>query len=275
MFENFGVLDILDKIKKNRIKFVLVILIFSSLFIAKFILTINKNTIDPIDHIYISSADYYVEPDEYVISGNNNNYELVSNSYVALLKSDLCKKYIFDNLMSKFSEDYILNQSELKAKKDHFGENLMSELYYVKRLSGSNLIEISSMTYSKELSDYIRDICLDFMSNIAGKRITNSSIKLSGKLERDIKKSDLFYENIDRDDKRLIVKPVFQSEPSLANRIIKKVISPIILIVVLCILVIVIMGMLNPTINRPSDFLQYDIPVIENVENLSKLKENE
>ena len=254
MFEHFGVLDILAGIKKNRIKFVLVILIFSSLFIAKFILTINKNTIDPIDHIYISSADY---------------------SYVALLKSDLCKKYIFDNLMSKFSEDYILNQSELKAKKDHFGENLMSELYYVKRLSGSNLIEISSMTYSKELSDYIRDICLDFMSNIAGKRITNSSIKLSGKLERDIKKSDLFYENIDRDDKRLIVKPVFQSEPSLANRIIKKVISPIILIVVLCILVIVIMGMLNPTINRPSDFLQYDIPVIENVENLSKLKENE
>lgn len=271
MFEHFGVLDIFSGIKKYKWIFSSVVTFCSFIFIFLFVRNIN-NISKSDDKLYISSATYYIEPNQ--CSTRDNASLHFPDNYIAMLNSDMFKKYLFDNLTSKYSPEFIIKKSELRSSKSNFIENSVSELYYVRRLNGSMVIEVSSVTYDKELSDSVRNFCQNFISNIAGKYITSASANISGKLDKIIKKSEVKSENFDKSDPRLIVKPESESKTSFVRSLIKKVIFPILFIIILCILAIVIIGLFFPTINRPSDFAEYGIPVIGNIENFSNNKEN-
>lgn len=270
MFEHFGVLDIFSGIRKYKWIFSSVVVFLSLVFIFLFIRNIN-NVSKSDEKLYISSATYYIEPNQFSM-GDNSSLHFPDN-YIAMLNSDMFKKYLFDNLMSKYSSEFITKKSELKSSEFDFNENSVSELYYVRRLNGSMIIELSSVTYDKDLSDSVRNFCQNFISNVAGKYITSASANVSGKLDKTIKKSEIKLENFDKSDPRLIVKPESESKTSFARLLIKKVVFPILFFIILCILIIVLMGLFSPTINRPSDFSEYGIPVIGNIEKFSKTKE--
>jgi len=271
MFEHFGVLDIFAGIRKYRWILSSIVAFFSVVFISLFIRNIN-NISRPDDNLYISSATYYIEPNQFSM-GDNSSLHFPDN-YIAMLNSDMFKKYLFDNLTSKYSSEFITKKSELKSSEFSFNENSVSELYYVRRLQGSMVIELSSVTYDKELSDSVRNCGQNFISNVAGKYITSASANVSGKLDKTIKKSEIKLENFDKDDPRLIVKPESESKTSFVRLLIKKVIFPILFIIILCILAIVLIGLFFPTINRLSDFSEYGIPVIGHIDYFSKIKEN-
>lgn len=271
MFEHFGVLDIFSGIRKYKWIFSSIVVFFSFVFTFLFIKNIN-NVSKSNDNLYISSATYYIEPNQFSMGDNSSLY--LPDNYIAMLNSDMFKKYLFDNLTSKYSTEFIIKKSELKSSKFDFNENSVSELYYIRRLNRSMVIELSSVTYDKDLSDTVRNFCQNFISNVAGKYITSASANISGKLDKTIKKSEIKLENFDTDDPRLIVKPESESRTSFVRLLIKQVIFPIIFIMILCIFIIVLMGLFIPTINRPSDFSEYGIPIIGNIENFTKFKEN-
>ena len=272
MFEHFGVLDIFSGIRKYKWIFSSVVISLSLIFTFSFIKNVG-NISKFSDNLYISSATYYIEPNQCSIRDNSSLY--FPDNYIAMLNSDIFKKYLFDNLTSKYSPEFIIKKSELRSSKLDFNENSVSELYYARRLDKSMIIELSSVTYDKELSDSVRNFCQNFISNVAGKYITSASANISGKLDKTIKKSEVKLEDFDEKDPRLIVKPESESKTSFARLLIKKLIFPILFIIILFILVIVFIGLFSPTINRPSDFSEYGLQVIGNLENFSKIKENE
>lgn len=272
MFEHFGAIDIFYGFYKHRKIFSLIISLFTVFFAFNFFTKISVPSNIENNQIYISSVSYYVEPNDY--SSNDISSSSFPDNYIAMVNSDMCKKYIFDNLTSKYSKDFIVKQSELKSSEFEFGENSMSELYYIRRPNSSMILEISSVTYDRELSDTVRNLCHNFMTNVAGKYITNSSLKLSGKLDKDMKRTDIKSENFDSGDPRLIIKPISTSKISFSRSFIKHIIAPVIFIIMLCIIFIIIVGGFYPTINKASDFSDYGIPVITEFKNISKYKEN-
>ena len=272
MFEHFGILDIFSGFYKNKKIFISIISSFFLIFIFNFFINTKKISNYQDNQLFISSVSYYVEPNE--CSMNDISSASFPDNYIAMINSDMCKKYIFDNLTSKYSKEFIVKQSELKSSKFEFDENSMSELYRIRRPNSSMILEISSVTYDKELSDTVRDLCHNFITTVASKYITNSSLKMSGKLDKSIKKSNIKSENFDSGDPRLIVKPNSASKVSILRLIIKNIIAPLILVVILCILFIVVMGGFFPTINRISDFSDYKIPVITEFKKISSKKEN-
>ena len=281
MFEHFGIMDIWAGFKRYKTIILTIIIGFLILLVGKFIINSKKsNTVlnsFSNDDIYISTASYYVEPREDMLGrADSNLYRAMPDDYIAMLNTDFCRKYIFDKLLSIYSLDYIVENSGLSkgsspVNPEEINIDSMKELYQAKKYSSTMLVEISSMTYSKELSDSVRDICEEFILINVDNQITNSTIKLSGEASRVIKSSNISAENIDKNDKRNIVKaPTVQKSTTMS--FIKKVIVPMVLIIILCIAVIICMGLACPTINRISDFSEYDVPVIGEIKNCKNIK---
>lgn len=277
MFEHFGMMDIWSGFKKHKYIFMIIISIFTLLFIMEFLKT-TKNAnivVEDNDNIYLSTAVYYAEPTfDKVDKVDAALYKSVLDDYITVLNSDFCKKYIFENLINKYSSDYIIENSGLgradsNIRAEDIGISSMGELYQAKKSSNTMVVEISSMTYSPDLSDSVVNILKDFIVSKVDEQISNLSLKLAGEANRTIKTSDIALENIDKTDKRNIVKSPTKQK-SAVILFIKKVIIPLVLILVLCIAVIVINGLFNPTLNRASDFSEYNVPLIGEIKNFKK-----
>lgn len=278
MFEHFGLMDIFSGFKKYKYIISTIIIFFTAFFV--FVFFHNSKNMSNItsggnENIYISTAVYYVEPNIATLGkAESSVYKSIPDDYVAVINSDFCRKYIFECLLNEYSNEYIvdnsgLGRSNLAIKASDMDINSMSELYQVKKTSNTMVIEVSSMTYSKDLSNSVISILKEFIIHNLDKQMVNSSIKLTGEANRSIKTSDIGLETIDKNDKRNIVKsPTVKRSTSIL--FLKKVIVPIILIVFLLTGLIIVKGLFNPTLNRASDFSEYNIPLIGEIKNFKK-----
>mgnify|MGYP001053699676 CR=1 FL=1 len=281
MFEHFGIMDIWSGFKKYKISILTFILMFSAYCTIVFLIDarkVSKNSKINEDTIYISSSSYYVEPSEAIlVTVDPGIYQYFPDDYVAMLQTDFFKKYLFDKLTKQYSKQFIVENSGLnKDGADINFEELsidsMKELYWVKKYQSSMVLEVSSMTYSEELSEAVKNICIEFLISNANIQTKNSSIKFSGEATRFVKTSDLASESVDKNDTRYIVKAPTVKQITLKS-VIKKIFIPIFLVVILCIGFILFEGLLNPKLNRISDFSEYDIPVIGEIKSYKKVKE--
>ena len=273
MFEHFGLMDIFAGFKKYKIVIWSVILTFFLTFLYMFFINTLKPHEDSFDSLYVSSGTYYVEPDAYVMQNKDLSvYKSFPNNYLAMLDSDICRKYIFDQLTNKYTKEFISEKTELESKK--VDENSMKQLYQANRNLDSMIIEISCITYDKELSKDVRNICHKFLVEVADKNITNSSIKLSGEIDRIIEQNNVKFESTNKNDPRLILKSKSRTKSSVMSLFIKKVIMPTFLIIILCIMAIIILGILSPDMNRMADFAEYDIPIIGEIKKFTKINKN-
>ena len=267
MFEHFGIMDLFYGFKKNRIIFSLVFFVSFCLIISNFWV---KNVVNENRRVYISSVNYCVEPSDYMLEASDPSiYASLPDSYVSMLNSDLCKKYLFDHLVSKYSENYIVENSGLGISQSALSESSVVELYSAKK--SSMTIEVASITYSKDLSESVRDICHSFITDVASKHVNSSSIEIAGKVDKNLDKLDTKIENLE-EDKRAIVKNANARKSFRLSTLIKKIIAPMVLVFVICSFIIIAKGAFYPTMNRFSDFSEYGIPVIGEVKNLTKCK---
>lgn len=280
MFEHFGIMDIFSGFRKYKYAMLTTIIGFFILFSWPFLISVKLNSESDVpseDKIYISSASYYVEPNKEILGLSDSNlYKTMPDDYIAMLNTDFCRKFIFDKLLSSHSKQFIIENSGLNSEEamlipNEMGIDSMKELYFAKKYSGTMMIEISCITYNKELSNEVRDICEEFLILNANNKITTSSVQLYGKAEREIKTSDILNENIDKNDKRNIVKAPVIKKVTFKS-LIKKIFIPMFLIIVLCTAFVIIMGFINPTLNRLSDFSEYCVPIIGEIKNYKKMK---
>lgn len=280
MFENFGIMDIWSGFKKYKLIILTFIAVSFAFFVVTFLLSFKRSSANSEineDTIYISSASYYIEPSsEVLLASDPGIYRAIPSDYVAMLKTDFFRKYIFEKLTAIYSKQFIvensgLNKSDISSNPETMGIDSMNELYVVKQHSGSMVVEIFSMTYNEALSNSVQSICKEFLSTNVDEQTRNSSIKFTGEANRVIKTSDLASEKFEKDDTRNIIQTPTVTQLTF-KLIIKKILVPVFLVVFLCFGFVILMGLFRPTLNRVSDFSEYDVPVIGEIKNYKAMK---
>lgn len=280
MFENFGIMDIWSGFKKYKLIILTFIAVSFAFFVVTFLLSFKRSSANSEineDTIYISSASYYIEPSsEVLLASDPGIYRAIPSDYVAMLKTDFFRKYIFEKLTAIYSKQFIvensgLNKSDISSNPETMGIDSMNELYVVKQHSGSMVVEIFSMTYNEALSNSVQSICKEFLSTNVDEQTRNSSIKFTGEANRVIKTSDLASEKFEKDDTRNIIQTPTVTQLTF-KLIIKKILVPVFLVVFLCFGFVILMGLFRPTLNRVSDFSEYDVPIIGEIKNYKAMK---
>lgn len=235
--------------------------------------------------VWISSSSYYIEPSvggEMVSRGSMDYFRLAPDDFEALLNTDSCMEYIYNRITSIYSKEDIIKNSRLgredeSIKPSEFNALSVKKLYSAERLENTMLVNLSSYSYDENLSDDILKACEDYLSENVIPNLDNIEVKYTGGSKKTLSPSQLAasLSNTDSDISKSLVSPNINYTRAIIVSLIKNVIIPVMLVAALCLGVLFLIALFNPTLNRKSDFYEYDVPVIGEINNKGKLKEME
>lgn len=287
MFEHFGVFDVLYKIKKNILWIILGTLIATSFFswlnFNKFKAILYNEIKEDYSKIYISTQSYYVQPNINIDSLNTIDYEYIKSlpeDYICLLNTDYCAQYIFDNITAEYSKQDILSSSHINKQNPNLTTNDLNiehikSMYCAKRYNSSMMINISTRCYDKNICTKLIEIIQDFLNDNISDKIKHSSLKYSGETQKLVYTSSLSDDGFTIDDKKKLDDSSKKQGrmKSLISLSIKSILIPTIGIISIILIFIIIWTFFHQTLNRKSDFFEYDIPIIGEIKNYSKIKD--
>ncbi len=285
MFEHFGLFDIWSTIKryKKAVCYIMLasILLFGTLGIIK-VSSVLKSLESFNQDRCISSTSYYVEPiiDEKLLENTDMSfYKTLPNDYVAILNSDFCRQYIYNEITSKYENDYIVKNSTLgrgtdAIKPDELSIISMKELYTVSQYENTMLLNVICETYDEGLSDTVLKACEDCLANVAQPQIKNSNITNAGNVKQILSPSQAAVASKNLKSDKVSSKKQMSKSQMVAASILKVMVLPIFIIFVLCCAVACLIALFNPTLNRKSDFSEYEIPILAELNNDVKIREN-
>ena len=269
----FGIKDIFSVIKKN------IVLISSLFFVFLFVFSLtthkqivnNKDVIDD-SKIYVASIDYYLEPKIELLNNENINFfRAIPDDFVALLNTHACKNYVYDELLSRHNIGDIeqkmlsntINNSDIATKN-------IENLYIAKREKNTMVVNLTSVSYDPEICKEILNVCNQYIDFKLKKSINQANIQPSNVIVQ-----------LSNPDKILEEYPELNfkfnqnnSKTKTLRIIIKNLILPVFILMFLLIFTLSLFSYFNPTLNRMSDFSEYTIPIIGelNPKNVEKYK---
>ena len=263
MLEHFGLKDIWVVVKKNRN----LIMVISALFLVLFSFITykklkNSNESSEVGKpLYACSLSYYVQPNisgENVESKDGEFYRGLPNDYIALLSTDACASYVYENLSKTYSDDYLSKNSGFKSQ-GLSSVQAVKEIYKIKRYKNTMIFNVYAISYKKELSEIVLSFLKEYLENNVDLKIKEATLELSGEAIKTVNS----VEEIGADDEEATgTATSFSSNKKVINICIKNIVVPIIGILVLLLFALSFKAFLNPTMNRKSDFAIYDVPVI-------------
>lgn len=254
MFEKFGFKDVCYNIWKYKFIFIVVELVIVGLILKNYLITpSSEKNLQQQNDQFLTSISYVVENAD----GTPRKYDNTSEanklivSYVALLKTDLCNDYISKKVLEVYKEkdlnEFLVENSENKEKnKNNKFLNSIAKSVKVEQLENSSLINISVESLKKDLGEKIISAYKEFLSENVINEKTGLNLKLLG-LNQNSTASEKQTVKV---SKTFIIKKLF----------IYSVLAMTILAVIVCFKVL-----FYPTLNRKSDFADYNVPVISEI----------
>ena len=267
MLEHFGLKDIWVVVKKNRN----LIAVISALFLILFsFMTYSKlknsnESSEDGEPLYASSLSYYVQPnilDENIESKDAEFYRGLPNDYVALLSTDSCASYVYENLIKIYSEEYLRKNSDFKPQ-NLDSVQVVKDLYKVKRYKNTMIFNVYAVAYNKDLSKSILNLLRQYLESNVGPKVKEASLELSGEAVRVVDSAEDL--GADEEEAKSAVSS-FSGKKKIMKVCIKNIVIPMIGILILLLFALIFKAFLNPTMNRKSDFAIYDVPVIGEIE---------
>lgn len=275
MLEHFGIKDIWVAIKKNRYLVIVWIAVFSCLFgfITYKNLQSMKVSSEGKEPLSVTSASYYVEPN----MNNNINLEKLDsslfnylpNNFVAMLKTEAYVGYLCDKLLELYTSDYIIEKSNIEAPKNDikFLPQAVKSLYGVKRAKESMVLDLYSLSSDKELSKTVLDLSKEYLEKHVEKQ--NGLVKLDF-LGETVKNINSIDEILSSEEKAsMVTSPKTNqslSKKSIIKSIVKNMVVPVGGLTLALVFFLSLKAFFYPTLNRKSDFCEYDVPVIGEIE---------
>jgi hypothetical protein len=214
--------------------------------------------------LYAASASYYVQPDLDSATAKNMDSDFLKSlpdNYISLMNTDVCANYIYEKISSAYSSDYLTKNSEFSVEPGSKTINVESvkKLYKVNRDKTTMVITVYAMAYNEELSRDILKECRNFIETNADDQIKNSYLEFMGETIKTIRSSS----ELSKDDKNA-VKSVDSdsSTKSIIMAVAKNSVIPIVGLTACLIFIILVASAFHPTLNRKSDFCEYDVPII-------------
>lgn len=270
MFEHFGLKDIWPTIKKNRFLIVILVSLFTLVFGlmgVKKVKTFLDTTHDENCPLYAASASYYVQPDvndDSIISIDSDFWKSLPDNYVSLMNTDVCANFIYEKIASSYTTDYLIKNSEFSNQTASANSGVVNiesvkKLYKVSREKGTMVINVYALAYNEELSKSILKECRNFIEVYADNQIKNSHIEFTGETVKIIKSSS----ELSKDEDNKTTSTSSESgTKAIILIIVKNSVVPIVGLSALLILIILFISAFSPTLNRKSDFCEYDVPII-------------
>lgn len=266
MLEHFGLKDIWVVVKKNRN----LIAVISALFLILFgFLTYSKlknsnESSEEGEPLYASSLSYYVQTNilgEKTESKDDDFYRGLPNDYIALLSTDSCASYVYENLIKIYSEEYLKKNSDFKPQnlKDLPPVQAVKNLYKIQRNKNTMVFNVYALAYNEELSKSILGLLKQYLEDNIDLKVKEANLELSGEAVRVVDSA----EDLGADDEETkSASTSFSGKKKIIKVCIKNIVIPMIGIMVILVFALAFKAFLNPTMNRKSDFAVYDVPVI-------------
>lgn len=275
MFEHFGIRDVFSSLRKYK-GIVCVVILLSLLFGAyRGVCKINsQNDIvesDLEDSFKVSSASYIIEPAVTFNSDELNIYKEFPSQTASILMTDFCKKYVFTEIKKLYSEEEIMKKIEYLDidDKQSLNFNILDKLFFAYQYENTMVIELVAESKDEQFTKDLINIYRSYFEQEYVPSVKNTL-------------NVLYIDTVDQtfnSDKSMIETLLTQSKDStgkiaiaLANQMtvsvnpikvmFKSIVIPFIIAVTICLIVVFCITLFNPTLNRETDFLQYDIPVI-------------
>ena len=275
MLECFGIRDVFSVIKKNRYLVGAWIIGLSLLF--GFITYKNLQDLRASSNnkelLNVVSASYYVKPN---VRNNaslekigSNLFKSLPDDFVAVLDTDAYTGYLSEKLLETYSGEYIVQKSNLEPKKNEskYLTQAVKSLYSAKRSKDSMVLNLYALSSDLELSETILNITKEYLEEHAEKQSGLVSLDFLGQTTKkvssvqDLENSDEVSAstNVSSSGKKV-------SKKDIIKAVIKSMIIPVGGLTLLLVFVLSLRAFFYPTLNRKSDFCEYEIPVIGEVE---------
>lgn len=274
MFEHFGLMDIWSTFKRYKWIVILIILGVSTVLSWKNIVNIGKDTesvymINNAD-VKVSSASYYVEPLIEKGQGINDSkfYRLIPEDYIAFFNTDFFNRYVYDRITLAYENSYIVSKINfgegINISSNKFTPENVKEICFIKNIKDTMMISMLCRSYDEKLSEDIMKICKDFIISEVDDKISFANLKFAGQTRRSLSPAQAAMEDWKNEEESSNIR----TAPSKGTvfSVMKGILIPIIGVSALSIIVIILIAMFNPTLNRESDFCEYDIPVIGEID---------
>ncbi len=274
MSEHFGFKDIWIVLKKNKY----LILIFNCIFFIIFgfmslksVLSTLKTGKSDRESIYAASVHYVVQPIVESMKGeklDQDFYRSIPDDFVAIINSDECANYIYNNLFSIYSKDYIIENTELILPNQEIEDiniEAIKSIYKAQREKNTMIINLYSFSYQRELAKSIMSICKNYIDEVARKNIKYADLEESMEVIKEVKPTSNLEGNNDSNNSLSSMNVNNSMSSKLKNVIsiiVKNLFIPLVGLTLLLILLLIWISFVNPTMNRKSDFCEYDIPIL-------------
>ena len=287
MFEHFGMRDVFSSLKKYKV-IILIVILLSLVFgtykgLNKLSYQNNLSQRNSENSFNISSASYMIESKVKIDKDNVSIYKDIPSQTALALTSDFCKKYVFSKLTDIYSNEEILkNINYLGMGYENsldLNFDFLDKLFFSYQYENTMIIKLTAEShdaqFTKTLLSLYRSYLEEEYAPIICENFDISYIDTVDQISNSEKSmvETLVEEGKDKTGFSKINQTVAQVNPKKV--MLKAIAVPLIIAVALCLIVVFLITLFNPTLNRETDFLAYNVPVIGEIVVNKKTKGDE
>lgn len=258
MFEKCGVLDILYAVRKYAIAIVAVMCACFLLGLALTARAADASTEPPAAESaeqWVASACYEVSTpssSDATVEERHSADAKAASTLLALVKADFTRETIYHSLLQTYSKDDFVKAFSLPVAPADLTPFDLSNALQGSVLNSTSVINLCLISSNKQLSNDYLELAKDELAKLA--KANDISLSFCGGVLSAMKTSSAQEETIEGDSNTYAVSPTKYW-----------LILPL-LGFVLSLLVVIFKAMFFPTVNRRSDVVAYDLPVIAEVD---------
>ncbi len=270
MFEHFGLRDIFSTIRRY-IKIIIIIFVAVTILAvvngAAKISEAEKSNSNLEDSYYFSTTSFSVTPNIKVTDTNISAYNSYPSKFASELNADFSKKYVYDRIMERYTPEEVIDNitslDDLNMNPDNLNMYCMDKIAVAKQYENSMVVQVYVETKDQNFSKDVVNIYNEYVENNYTNKSEDLKIEHIDTINNETPISVDVIKSLNGEDESKTINESLSgaSGVSVKKIILKGVIFPIILVAFLLCIVIFVIALFNPTLNRRSDFFLYDLPV--------------
>ena len=265
MPEHFGIKDMWVVIKKN----------FNLIFISAFLISVifsfftykqlksMGGVYEEGRRLYVSTVSCYVKPNMQNSKSevsDSKYYRDIPDDYIAMMGTDACINYVYKGLLNKYSEKYLEENSEYVscANEEELSAQSVKNLYKIDRNEKTMVFNIYAISYNKDLSKSILDLCIEYLKKGVLSKMIDSELEISDEAFEIIKSK----KELEKDPENKALNSSSSKFKDILKIVIKRAFIPVFGLMFILIFILMLKAFFNPTLNRKSDFSEYEVPIL-------------
>lgn len=250
MFKHFGYRDVFAGLRRYRLTLLIVAIVSILIGCVIGISKVQSQEAITQEHPaqYVNTSTFLINPE------NENPTQKESKNYYAVLRSDYCCSLVFDELVERFGEEELKNRLQHDMESNGITKldpDILLEMAEIEQVTDSYVVTVKATSYDKEVADAIIDGYTNYANNTLTEEFVPGTVTFLGTIHRAIEEEDV---DGNGSLKTLLV--------SVAKKCILYGGVMFVAGMAICLIVLFILLLVAPTLNRRTDYMKYGLPVL-------------